>query len=220
LKQNSIKQTSEYCLKGKIIAGVDEAGRGPLAGPVFAGAVILNPHAPIEGLADSKKISAKERERLFLLIRKHCLAWSFAYASVKAIDHLNILQATFLAMQNAVRRLKVLPQHILVDGNVCPAFMCQEQHISAHSIIRGDASEPAISAASIVAKVLRDQWMRYLDKKYPQYGFAKHKGYGTAQHIEALEKHGQQPGVHRRSFVLKKIFIPQALPRDENSSQI
>jgi ribonuclease HII len=207
VKQNLIKQAPEYFskekTKEKIIAGVDEAGRGPLAGPVFAGAVILNPERPIVGLDDSKQLSAEVREHLFLEIRKYSLAWSFAYISVKVIDEINILQATFRAMQAAVRRLKILPQHILVDGNACPAFVCQEQHISASALIGGDALEPTISAASIVAKVLRDKWMRYLDKKYPHYGLAQHKGYATAQHIAALEKHGQQEGIHRRSFVLK-----------------
>jgi ribonuclease HII len=177
-----------------LIAGVDEAGRGPLAGPVIAAAVILDPRRPIKGLADSKKLSEKQREKCFLEIRQHALAWSVARGRVSEIDQINILQATFLAMQRAVAQLRVAPHKVLVDGNMCPVFSYQ-----AEAVVRGDQSEPAISAASIVAKVLRDRIMHMLDKKYPGYGFAKHKGYPTALHIEALSIQGPSR-VHRRSF--------------------
>lgn len=177
-----------------LIAGVDEAGRGPLAGPVVAAAVILDPKRPIEGLNDSKKLTEKARERLFNEIRTHALAWSVARATVNEIDQINILQASLLAMQRAASKLKIAPEYILVDGNRCPLFACE-----AEAIVQGDALEPAISAASIVAKVLRDRLMHFFDKKYPQYGFAKHKGYPTASHVEALRAHGISR-IHRRSF--------------------
>lgn len=177
-----------------LIAGIDEAGRGPLAGPVVAAAVILNPARPIAGLADSKQLTEKQREKLFAEIRQHALCWSVARATVSEIDRINILQATFLAMQRAANQLGISPQLILVDGNKCPSFACK-----ATAIIKGDQSEPAISAASIVAKVLRDRLMRLLDKWYPVYGFAKHKGYGTAVHMDALKRHGPCR-IHRKSF--------------------
>jgi ribonuclease HII len=177
-----------------LIAGVDEAGRGPLAGPVIAAAVVLDPKWPIAGLADSKKLTEKQRERLFQEIRQHALAWSVNRGRVTEIDSVNILQATFLAMQRAVKGLSIVPQHVLVDGNMCPKFSCQ-----ASAIIRGDESEPVISAASIVAKVIRDRIMLMLDRKYPGYGFAQHKGYGTSFHIQALQRHGPCR-IHRRSF--------------------
>ena len=177
-----------------LIAGVDEAGRGPLAGPVVAAAVILNPAKPIAGLADSKILTEKQREKLFNEIRQKSLSWSVARARVREIDDINILQASLLAMQRAVARLKLQPELVLVDGNHCPLFSC-----AAKAIIKGDQTESAISAASIVAKVLRDRWMVYLDKLYPQYGFAKHKGYGTAGHLQALKQHGPSK-VHRISF--------------------
>lgn len=177
-----------------LIAGVDEAGRGPLAGPVLAAAVILNPAKPISGLADSKKLTEKRRNALFEEIRQHALAWSVARATVSEIDEINILQASLLAMRRAVAYLKMSPHKVLVDGNFCPEFS-----YPAEAIIRGDQTEPAISAASIVAKVLRDRLMVWLDKKYPQYGFASHKGYGTESHIAALKKHGVSR-VHRLSF--------------------
>lgn len=177
-----------------LIAGVDEAGRGPLAGPVVAAAVILDPRRPIAGLADSKKLTQKKREQLFEEIRCHALAWSVARASVREIDQINILQASLLAMQRAVQSLKIMPQLVLVDGQHSPLFACPSQ-----AIIKGDQTEAAISAASIVAKVLRDRLMLLLDKKYPQYGFAKHKGYPTASHIQALQTHGAAR-VHRYSF--------------------
>lgn len=178
----------------QLIAGVDEAGRGPLAGPVVAAAVILDPSRPIQGLADSKILTEKQRDKLFQEIRQHALAWSVARATVVEIDQINILQATMLAMQRAVNRLKVTPQLALIDGNKCPLLICP-----AKAIIDGDALEPAISAASIVAKVLRDRLMRMLDRKYPGYGFAQHKGYGTKVHKQALQLLGPSR-VHRRSF--------------------
>lgn len=176
------------------IAGVDEAGRGPLAGPVIAGAVILNPEKPIDGLNDSKALTEKERERLFQLIQENALSWGVGRAEVEEIDRINILQATFLAMQRAVSALTIVPDLALIDGNRLPKLSCQMK-----AIIRGDESEPAISAASIVAKVTRDREMILLDKQFPQYGFAKHKGYGTKEHLNALEKNGPCI-IHRRSF--------------------
>jgi len=176
------------------VAGIDEAGRGPLAGPVVAAAVILNPRRPIKGLADSKKLTAKKRESLFEEIRTHALAWSVARARSREIDEINILEASMLAMQRAVSRLSVRPQLALVDGNRCPVLPCAVQ-----SIIRGDETEPAISAASIVAKVLRDRLMCMLDKWYPHYGFAQHKGYSTEEHCRALDTYGPCR-IHRFSF--------------------
>jgi ribonuclease HII len=179
---------------GGLICGVDEAGRGPLAGPVCAAAVILDPDQPIAGLADSKKLGARRREELAGLIRGRCAAWAVAWASVEEIDALNILQASLLAMRRAVDGLGLRPELALVDGNRCPAL-----EISARAIVGGDASEPAISAASILAKVSRDALMLELDRRWPQYGFARHKGYPTAAHVEALRLNGVTP-MHRRSF--------------------
>jgi len=181
-------------LRTEWIAGVDEAGRGPLAGPVVAAAVILDPKKPIKGLADSKLLSEKKREQLFSLIRKCALAWTVARARVFEIDQFNILQATLLAMQRAVAALKIEPCLVLIDGNRCPVLPME-----AKAIIDGDALEPAISAASIVAKVVRDRWMKMLDKKYPQYGFAQHKGYATPQHLEMIAQFGPSR-IHRQSF--------------------
>jgi len=179
---------------GGLICGVDEAGRGPLAGPVCAAAVILDPDQPIAGLADSKKLGARRREELADRIRGRCAAWSVAWASVEEIDALNILQASLLAMRRAVDGLGLRPELALVDGNHCPAL-----EIPARAIVGGDASEPAISAASILAKVSRDALMLDLDRRWPQYGFARHKGYPTAAHVEALRLNGVTP-MHRRSF--------------------
>ena len=177
-----------------LVAGVDEAGRGPLAGPVVAAAVILDDADPIAGLADSKKLSATRRERLFDQIRARALCCSIALASVEEIDRLNILQATMLAMQRAVRGLRLKPARVLVDGNCLPVL-----DVMGQAIVRGDALVPAISAASILAKVHRDRWCAQLDLAYPAYGFAAHKGYGTPQHLAALQTHGACPE-HRRSF--------------------
>ena len=177
-----------------LLAGVDEAGRGPLAGPVVAAAVILDDLHPISGLNDSKKLSPLRREALYDEIRSKALCCSVAQASVEEIDRLNILQATLLAMRRAVEGLRLLPAKVLVDGNRLPVL-----GVLAEAVVRGDATVPAISAASIVAKVTRDRWCADLDQRFPQYGFATHKGYGTAEHLDALRRHGACPE-HRRSF--------------------
>ena len=177
-----------------LMAGVDEAGRGPLMGPVVAAAVILDELNPIEGLADSKKLTALRREKLYDEIRAKALCCSIAMASVEEIDKLNILQATMLAMKRAVEGLRLKPNKVLVDGNRLPTLV-----ILAEAIVGGDALVPAISAASILAKVYRDQWCAEYHLLYPQYGFANHKGYGTAEHLAALQAHGACPQ-HRRSF--------------------
>jgi ribonuclease HII len=176
------------------LAGVDEAGRGPLAGPVTAACVILDPDRPIAGLADSKALSPARRERLADIIRRHALAWSVAEASVDEIGKLNILHATMLAMQRAVEGLSLMPTEILVDGNRCP--------LVAHpvrAVVRGDALVPAISAASILAKTARDAVMLAIHRDFPQYGFDRHKGYPTVDHIDALQLHGVTPH-HRLGF--------------------
>lgn len=177
-----------------LIAGVDEAGRGPLAGPVVAAAVILDDLRPIAGLNDSKKLSAARREKLFDEIRAKALCCSIAQASVEEIDEINILQATLLAMRRAVEGLRLKPAKVLVDGNRLPVL-----DVLAEAIVKGDATVPAISAASILAKVTRDRWCAELDAQYPQYGFAAHKGYGTAEHLAALQTHGACPE-HRKTF--------------------
>ncbi len=177
-----------------LIAGVDEAGRGPLAGPVVAAAVILDPRRPIAGLADSKRLTPLRRERLFDTIRAQALCCSIAHATVEEIDRLNILQATLLAMQRAVAGLRLAPAKVLVDGNRLPALA-----VRAEAVVGGDALVPAISAASILAKVQRDRWCAEVDAQWPQYGFAAHKGYGTAAHLAALRAHGACEH-HRRSF--------------------
>ncbi len=177
-----------------LVAGVDEAGRGPLAGPVVAAAVILDDLQPIRGLADSKKLSPARREQLYDEIRAKALCCSIAEASVEEIDTLNILQATLLAMRRAVEGLRLKPTKVLVDGNRLPVL-----DVLAEAIVKGDAKVPAISAASILAKVHRDRWCAQYDREFPQYGFAAHKGYGTAAHIAALREHGACPQ-HRKSF--------------------
>jgi len=177
-----------------LIAGVDEAGRGPLAGPVVAAAVILDELNPIKGLADSKKLTALRREKLFDEIQAKALCCSIALATVEEIDRLNILQATMLAMKRAVEGLRLKPHKVLVDGNRLPPLS-----MLAEAIVKGDALVPSISAASILAKVYRDRWCAQYDLEYPQYGFAGHKGYGTAAHLAALKAHGACPQ-HRRSF--------------------
>ncbi len=184
------------------IAGVDEVGRGPLAGPVVAAAVILNPNRPIQGLADSKKLSEKKRETMELIIKENALAWSLGRAEVEEIDRINILQASLLAMRRAVESLTIAPSHALVDGNRCPDLLC-----SVEAIVGGDSSEPVISAASIIAKVARDREMQELDVKYPGYGLAKHKGYPTKAHMEALQELGVTE-IHRRSFgPVKRLIV-------------
>ncbi|MGB5260274.1 MAG: ribonuclease HII [Gammaproteobacteria bacterium] len=176
------------------VAGVDEAGRGPLAGPVIAGAVILDPARPIDGLNDSKRLSAARRERLYEEICERALAWSIGRAEVEEIDRINILQATLLAMQRAVQGLVPAAEYVLVDGNRCPGFACPSQ-----AVVRGDSRVAAISAASIMAKVTRDREMIEMDRLFPGYGLAQHKGYPSKLHIEALKLLGVTP-IHRRSY--------------------
>jgi ribonuclease HII len=177
-----------------LVAGVDEAGRGPLMGPVVAAAVILDDLHPIKGLADSKVLTALRRDKLYDEIRAKALCFSIAQATVEEIDEINILQATMLAMKRAVEGLRLKPHKVLVDGNRIPTLV-----IVAEAIVGGDALVPAISAASILAKVWRDRWCQAFHLEYPQYGFATHKGYGTAEHLAALRAHGACPQ-HRRSF--------------------
>ena len=177
-----------------LLAGVDEAGRGPLMGPVVAAAVILDELNPIKGLADSKTLTALRREKLYDEIRAKALCCSIAMATVEEIDTLNILQATMLAMKRAVEGLRLKPHKVLVDGNRLPTLV-----ILAEAIVKGDTLVPAISAASILAKVYRDRWCAEYHLEYPQYGFAGHKGYGTVEHLAALRQHGACPQ-HRRSF--------------------
>jgi ribonuclease HII len=186
-----------------LICGVDEAGRGPLAGPVSAAAVILDDANPIEGLADSKKLSEKQRDKLAPIIRERALAWAVAYAEVDEIDQLNILQATLLAMKRAVLALNIQPQQVLVDGLYCP-----QTGIPSLAIVKGDSKVAAISAASILAKTARDALMLDLHKQYPNYGFADHKGYPTAAHLAALREHGVS-AVHRKSFRPVRELLPQ-----------
>lgn len=190
---------------GRLICGVDEAGRGPLAGPVYAAAVILDRRRPIRGLADSKKLNEQVREELALVIRERALAWSIAFATVAEIDSLNILQASLLAMRRAVEGLATVPHEVLVDGNRCP-----EIPVPAKAIVGGDDSVKAISAASILAKTARDAEMVRLDTLYPQYGFAQHKGYGTPAHLEALRVFGPN-ALHRRSFQPVRLMMERDL---------
>ena len=177
-----------------LVCGVDEAGRGPLAGPVVAAAVILDPANPIAGLNDSKKLSAKRRELLAVEIRAKAIAWAVAEASVEEIDRINILQASLLAMKRAVDALSTLPSHALIDGNRCPKLAC-----SSEAIIGGDGKVASIAAASILAKTVRDAGMLELHAIYPEYGFDRHMGYPTAAHLKALREHGITP-IHRRSY--------------------
>ena len=179
-----------------LFCGVDEAGRGPLAGPVYAAAVILPPQPEIAGLNDSKKISEKKREALFPVICETALSYAIGTASVEEIDELNILQATFLAMRRAVEGLSETPAFALIDGNRTPAGIA----IPCQTVVKGDALSASIAAASILAKVSRDHYLAELDKQYPEYGFAMHKGYGTKEHYAALTAYGMSP-VHRRTFL-------------------
>lgn len=183
------------------VAGVDEAGRGPWAGPVVAAAVILHPAHTIAGLADSKKLSETQRNKLELAIKQQALSWAVAEASVAEIDELNILQATFLAMQRAIQALATAPDYVLVDGNSVPKLT-----VPAHAIIKGDSKIPAISAASILAKVARDRLMHAYHKQYTQFAFHQHKGYGTAQHAAELKQYGCV-AIHRKSFKPIKAMI-------------
>jgi ribonuclease HII len=186
---------------GIYYAGVDEVGRGPIAGPVVAAAVILDPAKPVSGLADSKKLSEKNRDRLFELIRESAISYSIAQASVEEIDRLNILHASMLAMKRAVEQLSPSAEFALVDGNRCPSLA-----IPCKSVVKGDSKVACISAASILAKVTRDRMMIELDQQYPGYGLAKHKGYPTKAHLEALSENGLNP-LYRRSFAPVKKLI-------------
>ena len=189
-----VEQTALLWDTPGLIAGVDEAGRGPLMGPVVAAAVILDDLKPIKGLADSKKLTALQRRKLYDEIRAKALCCSVAMATVEEIDSLNILQATMLAMKRAVEGLRLKPHRALIDGNRLPLL-----NLLAEAIVKGDALIPAISAASILAKVTRDRWCADYHLLFPQYGFAGHKGYGTAAHLLALREHGACPQ-HRKSF--------------------
>ena len=202
-------KTAEYNFSlfdyaGDIICGVDEAGRGPLAGPVFAAAVILNPDRPIDGLRDSKKLSEARRDILAIDIKQHALAWSIAQCSELEIDNLNILQASLLAMRRAVEGLTMQPTLALIDGNRCPVMA-----IRSEAIIKGDDKVPAISAASILAKTARDAALYELHARYPQYAFDQHKGYPTALHLSLLRTHGVSP-VHRKSYApVRALLVSQ-----------
>ncbi len=190
---------SELRKQYPVICGVDEAGRGPLAGDVYAAAVVLDDQTLIDYLNDSKKISAKRREELFNTIREKARAYCIATASVEEIDRINILNAAMLAMKRAVEGLGLMPDLALIDGNKLPDISCPAQYV-----IKGDATSASIAAASVLAKVARDRYMEELAQKYPQYGFEQHKGYGTKQHYAALEEFGVSD-VHRRTF-LKKLY--------------
>ncbi|PAV24832.1 RNase HII [Tamilnaduibacter salinus] len=179
---------------GRRLAGVDEVGRGPLAGPVVAAAVILDPEKPVEGLTDSKKLTERRRERFFDQIKEHAAAWAIGECSPAEIDEHNIYQATFIAMERAVRQLMPEPEHVLVDGNRCPSWRWPSE-----PVIKGDSRVDAISAASILAKVTRDRTMVEMDARYPGYGLAGHKGYPSPAHLEALKRLGPSP-IHRHSF--------------------
>jgi len=185
----------------RLVVGVDEAGRGPLAGPVVAAAVVLPRTYDLAGLGDSKIISPKRRRRLERLIKVQALSWSIGRAEVEEIDNLNILQATLLAMQRAVALLKVAPDLALVDGNQAPSLTCRVK-----TVVKGDATEPTIAAASILAKVYRDRVMCALDSRFPGYGFAEHKGYPTPRHLQALQQRGITR-IHRRSFHPVRLAI-------------
>lgn len=189
----------------QLICGVDEAGRGPLAGAVYAAAVILNPERPILGLADSKKLSEKKRDLLSIEIKQHALAWAIASCSAKEIDEINILQASLLAMKRAIEAMQaqfgITPDLVQVDGNKCPKI-----NLPCEAIVKGDSKVQAISAASILAKVARDAELYEMDKIYPQYGFAQHKGYPTSTHLLALQTHGICPQ-HRLSYAPVKLVL-------------
>ncbi len=199
-------QASLNFFVGNLMAGVDEAGRGPLAGPVVAAAVILNSEDPIAGLADSKKLSEARREALFPQVKARSLAWAIAWSDAHEIDSLNILHATMLAMRRSLLGLSVAPAHVQVDGNRCPSLAGTGLSCTMEAIVGGDALVPEISAASILAKVTRDRMMKGLDVVYPGYGFAGHKGYPTAAHRKCLEQNGPSP-IHRRSFSPVSAFF-------------
>jgi ribonuclease HII len=194
-------ELSLFDYASEVVCGVDEAGRGPLAGPVFAAAVILDPARPIDGLRDSKKLTEARRDELAIQIKANALAWSIAQCSEGEIDTLNILQATMLAMRRAVEGLKTAPTLALIDGNRCPVIS-----IRSEAIVKGDDKVPAISAASILAKTARDAALLALHQLYPHYGFDQHKGYPTEMHLERLRMHGVSP-VHRRSYAPVRVLL-------------
>jgi len=200
-----------YWDAGKLVCGIDEAGRGPLAGPVCAAAVILDPNYTIEGLNDSKKLTEKKRALLFDQIKEHALAYAIAFATEQEIDEINILQATFLAMNRAYAALDKTPDIAFVDGNRDPGLPCGETTC----IVKGDAKSASVAAASILAKVTRDRYMEMLDAQYPQYLFKVHKGYPTKKHVEALLEHGPSE-VHRQTF-LKKILARGTYKNEEHA---
>jgi len=183
----------------RLIAGVDEVGRGPLAGPVVAAAVILDPDRPVDGIRDSKRLTAVARRRIAIEIRRHAICFALGFATEREVDEINVLQASLLAMRRAVARLRIVPDHVIVDGNQVPVFDGPKARYSVEACVRGDETVPSVSAASILAKVCRDRLMRRWERRYPGYGFASNSGYPTKAHIEGLEKLGPCP-IHRRSF--------------------
>jgi ribonuclease HII len=191
-----------------LVAGVDEAGRGPLAGPVVAAAVILDPRRRIRGIADSKRLDAGLREELDAKIRERSLAWGLGWADVDEIDAVNILQATLLAMRRALAELRRAPAHVIVDGDRCPGLGGLALDCSIEAVVAGDASIRCVGAASILAKVARDRYMCELSSRYPGYGFERHKGYGTPEHLDALGRLGPCP-LHRRSFAPVQSCLPR-----------
>jgi len=201
LKKNDTNLSLFTSLDEDVICGVDEAGRGPLAGPVFAAAVILDPMRPIDGLRDSKKLSELRRDALAIEIKSYALSWSIAQCSEEEIDSLNILQATMLAMRRAIEGLHIMPTLALIDGNRCPIMT-----VRGEAIIKGDDKVPAISAASILAKTARDHALGLLHIEYPHYAFDQHKGYPTALHMERLRAHGVSP-VHRKSYAPVRALL-------------
>jgi ribonuclease HII len=212
MKKKSMKEESAQAdlfamdlYEGELICGVDEAGRGPLAGPVTAAAVILDPNHPILGLRDSKKLSEAQRDSLAVEIKKYALAWSIAECSEQEIDELNILQATMLAMKRAVEGLKITPTLALIDGNRCPVMSVRSE-----AIVKGDDKVQAISAASILAKTARDHLLAKLHEQYPQYALDQHKGYPTALHLARLKEHGVSP-IHRKSYGPVKALLVQTI---------
>ena len=197
----------DYASGVTLFCGADEAGRGPIAGPVFAAAVILDPDRPIAGLKDSKKLSEHRRDELAVEIKQYAIAWAIAQCSIQEIDELNILHASMLAMKRAIESLSIKPELALIDGNRCPKLA-----IAAKAIVKGDDKVSAISAASILAKTARDAVMLDLHRQYPEYGFDRHKGYPTAFHLEQLSIHGVSP-VHRKTYApVRKILELESLP--------
>jgi ribonuclease HII len=198
-RRDDVRQSQFDWTRPGLTAGVDEAGRGPLAGPVVAAAVILDAARPVAGLADSKVLSPSRRESLAIEVRSSSIAWGLGWADAAEIDAINILQATMLAMRRAVAALEVAPAHVIVDGNRCPDLRGLPFECTTEAVVKGDSLVASVSAASILAKVARDEYMRELDGRYPGYGFADHKGYPTASHVAAIRRLGPSP-VHRLSF--------------------